>query len=73
MCLFLHFGLCDNYGHGDHFTDVGVEDLLHHQLKELFGHASFVDTLLPLKLYIELLLQVSRVLHGDHLQLPDRT
>lgn len=52
-------------------TDVGVEDLLHHQLKELFGHAPFVNTLLPLKLYVELLLQVSRVLHGDHLQLQD--
>lgn len=52
-------------------TDVRVEDLLHHQLEELFGNASFVDALLPLELDVELLLQVGWVLHGDHLQLGD--
>lgn len=52
-------------------TDVWVEDLLHHQLEELFGNPAFVDALLPFELHVELLFQVGRVLHSDHLQLGD--
>lgn len=50
-------------------TDVWVEDLLHHQLEELFGNPTFVDALLPFELHVQLLFQVGWVLHGDHLQL----
>lgn len=51
------------------FTNIWVEDLLHHQLKELFGNTSFINTLLPFKLHIQLLLQVCRILHRNHFQL----
>lgn len=72
--FFYHFEQGNNPDHPDMSvspTDVRVEDLLHHQLEELFGNASFVDALLSLELDVELLLQVGRVLHGDHLQLGD--
>lgn len=51
------------------FTNIWVEDLLHHQLKELFGNTSFINTLLSFKLHIQLLLQVCRILHRNHFQL----
>lgn len=50
-------------------TNVWVEDLLDHQLEELFGHTTLVNALLPFKLYVQLFLQVGRILHGDHLKL----
>lgn len=50
-------------------TDVRVENLLQHQLEELLGHSSLIDTFLPFKFNKELLLQAGWVLHGHHLEL----
>ena len=50
-------------------TIIRIEDLLNNQLEELLGNASFINTLLPLKLYIQLLLQVHWVGLGYHLKL----
>lgn len=53
-------------------TYVRIENFLKNQLEELLRNSSLIYTLLPLKLNVELLLQVRGILHGDHLQLQHR-
>lgn len=54
-------------------TYIWIEDFLYYKLKELFGNSSFINTLFSFKLHVQLFLQISWVLHGDHLQLKSHT
>ena len=50
-------------------TDIWIKEFLNDELEELFGNTALVQSLLPFKLYEKLLLQVTWVLQGHHLQL----
>ena len=50
-------------------TNIWIKELLNDELEELFGDATLIQSLLPFKLYEKLLLQVTWVLQGHHLQL----
>jgi len=55
------------------FTDVRIENLFDDQLEEFLGDTPFIDSLLPLKLDEQLLLEVLRIVHRHHLQLRQQT
>ena len=50
-------------------TKIWIEYFLGEELEEFFGHAPFVDSLLAIELDKQLLFQIARVVHENHLQL----